>query len=113
MIELESRASRIPSLTHSLSIFVAAYNEIGNLGPTVEVILRALSISVEDFEIIVVDDGSTDGTYELADELARKYPNIRAIHNRQNMGLGYSYIRAIQEATKGSFVFIPGDNTWP
>jgi NAD(P)-dependent dehydrogenase (short-subunit alcohol dehydrogenase family) len=103
----------IPWTTHSLSVFVAAYNEVDNLAPTVETVTRVLSVSVEDYEIIIVDDGSTDGTYEIADTLAARYPEVRVIHNARNMGLGYGWMRAIEAATKGSFIFIPGDNTWP
>jgi 3-oxoacyl-[acyl-carrier protein] reductase len=103
----------IPWATHSLSVFVAAYNEVENLGPTIDTIIRAASMSVEEYEIIVVDDGSTDGTYEVAEALAQKYPQLRVIHNPRNMGLGYGWMRAIEAAEKRSFVFIPGDNTWP
>src|SRR3954465_11835759 len=81
--------------TRSLSVFVPAYNEVGNLAPTVETIMRALSVSVEDYEVIVVDDGSTDGTSEVADVLAARYPEVRVIHNPRNMGIGYGWMRAV------------------
>lgn len=97
----------------SLSIFVAAYNEAENLGPTVETLRRALQGVVDDYEIIVVNDGSTDGTYEVAEALAAASPNVKAIHNPGNRGLGYGWQRAIEAATRQSFVFVPGDNTWP
>jgi 3-oxoacyl-[acyl-carrier protein] reductase len=100
-------------MTRSLSVFVAAYNEVENLAPTVETILRALRVSIEEYEIIVVDDGSTDGTYQVAEALAATYPAVRVVHNPRNMGLGYGWMRAIEVATKASFVFVPGDNTWP
>src|SRR4051812_46470994 len=111
-IAQEGRAA-ITWAQHSLSVFVAAFNEAENLAPTVETVMRALSMSVEEYEIIVVDDGSTDGTREIADALAAKYPTVRVIHNPTNMGLGYGWMRAIEAATKNSFIFIPGDNTWP
>src|SRR5215207_8060412 len=103
----------IPWATRSLSIFVPAFNEVGNLAPTVETIMRALSVSVEDYEVIVVDDGSTDGTAEVAEALAARFPEVRVIHNPRNMGVGYGWMRAVETATKGSFIFVPGDNTWP
>jgi 3-oxoacyl-[acyl-carrier protein] reductase len=113
MAEISNGKSKISWLSNSLSVFVAAYNEVDNLRPTVEMILRLLNVSVEDFEIIIVDDGSTDGTYEVAEKLREKYPPVRVIHNPTNMGLGYSYIRAVEISEKNSFVFVPGDNTWP
>jgi len=97
----------------SVSVFVAAYNEAENLGPTVETVSRALDETVDEYEIIVVDDGSTDGTGEVADVLAAADPRVVVLHNPGNRGLGYGWMRAIQAARMASFVFIPGDNTWP
>jgi hypothetical protein len=99
--------------SHSVSVFVAAYNEAENLAPTVETLRRALAPTVQEYEIIVVDDGSTDGTYEVAERLAAASPTVKVIHNPRNMGLGYGWQRAIEAASKRSFVFVPGDNTWP
>jgi dolichol-phosphate mannosyltransferase len=99
--------------THSLSVFVAAYNEAENLGPTVETLCRAFRGTVDEYEIIIVDDGSTDGTYEVAEQLAADSPRVKVIHNPGNQGLGYGWQRAIEAATKRTFVFVPGDNTWP
>jgi glycosyltransferase involved in cell wall biosynthesis len=97
----------------SVSVFVAAYNEAENLEPTVETLQRVFAQTVNDYEIIVVDDGSTDGTYEIADRLAARDPSVTVIHNPGNRGLGYGWQRAIEAATRQSFVFVPGDNTWP
>jgi len=96
-----------------VSVFVAAYNEAENLEPTVETLRQAFASTVDDYEIIVVDDGSTDGTYEVAERLAAADPSVRVIHNDGNQGLGYGWQRAIEAATRQSFVFVPGDNTWP
>ncbi|MFN8637143.1 MAG: glycosyltransferase family 2 protein [Chloroflexota bacterium] len=101
------------SAGRGLSIFVAAYNEVENVGPTVDTILRALAGTVADYEIIVVDDGSTDGTDETADTLAASHPEVVVIHNPRNMGLGYGWMRAVEAATRELFIFVPGDNTWP
>lgn len=101
------------SARRSLSIFVAAYNEAENLGPTVETLRRALEPTIDDYEIIVVDDGSSDGTFQVADDLAAQFSFVKVIHNPRNMGLGYGWMRAIEAASKACFVFVPGDNTWP
>ena len=89
MSDAQQGRATISWVTRSLTVFVPAYNEVENLAPTVETIMRALSVSVEDYEVIVVDDGSTDGTDEVADALAARYPEVRVIHNPRNMGLGY------------------------
>jgi dolichol-phosphate mannosyltransferase len=104
--------SKTPS-TRSVSVFVAAYNEVANLAPTVDTVARALEETVDEYEIIVVNDGSTDGTREVADDLAASNPRVVVIHNSGNMGLGYAWLRAVDVASQATFVFIPGDNTWP
>lgn len=99
--------------SRSLSVLVPVLNEGANLAPTVERLIEALSITIEDFEIIIVNDGSSDDTEAVADGLANSFPTVRAIHNARNMGLGFSYARGYEEARKEFFVYIPGDNTWP
>ena len=97
----------------SLSVVVPALNEQNNIVPTLETLEQALQKSVEDYEIIVINDGSTDRTGELAQEYANSHQDVRIISNQKNIGLGSSYKRGIQEATKDLYVYIPADNTWP
>jgi 3-oxoacyl-[acyl-carrier protein] reductase len=110
------RKATLPNTTQrsrSISVLVPALNEVRNLGTAIERLLRALAVTADEFEIIVVDDGSTDGTSDLADRLAGQHPQVRVIHNGRNMGLGYSYRRGIDAAEKEYFAYIPGDNSWP
>lgn len=97
----------------SLTVLVPAFNEEKKLMNTVERLIRALEISFEDYEIIIVDDGSTDQTAVIADQLASQYHFIHVIHNQTNSGLGYSYARGVEMSSKRLFVYIPGDNSWP
>jgi len=97
----------------SLSVLVPALNEERDLEATVEQLVRIVGSVCEDFEIIVVNDGSTDGTAAVAAGLARRHSRVRVLENPRNMGLGYSYGRGIREARKTHFVYVPGDNTWP
>lgn len=107
-------ASRVPlQLYPSLTVLVPAFNEAGNLAPTVERLIRALDITVDDYEIMIVNDGSDDGTGDEADALAKRYDFVQAIHHERNMGLGASYAEGIALGTKDYFTYIPGDNTWP
>jgi glycosyltransferase involved in cell wall biosynthesis len=101
------------SAARSLSVIVTAMNEIGNLAPTVENVIAAAAPSVSDFEVIVVDDGSTDGTSELADRLARDDSRIRVHHNGQNRGLAYSYRKGIELAAKEYTSWVAGNNIVP
>jgi len=113
MTDAKPVRSPIPLATHSLTVLVPAFNEESNLEPTIDRLLRALRITVEDFEIIIVNDGSTDGTAAVADRCAARHPQIRVVHNERNMGLGYSYVRGVALSRMSHFVYIPADNTWP
>jgi NAD(P)-dependent dehydrogenase (short-subunit alcohol dehydrogenase family) len=104
---------RVPLRARSISVLVPVLNEAENLEPTVKRLIEALTTTIEDYEILIVDDGSTDETAAVADRLAEENPNIRVFHNATNMGLGFAYARGYQEACKEFFVYIPGDNTWP
>ncbi|HEY6214128.1 MAG TPA: glycosyltransferase, partial [Vicinamibacterales bacterium] len=64
-----------------LSVFFPAYNDSGTIASMVIRSVKAASELTPDFEIIVVDDGSGDGTADVADELARTYPQVRAVHH--------------------------------
>ena len=101
------------SLRRSISVLVPALNEVDNLRPTVETLLRALSETADEFEIIVVDDGSSDGTKELADRLAAEISRVRVLHNERPRGIGHAYMRGCEVARGDHFVYIPGDNTRP
>ena len=99
--------------SRSLSVIVTAMNEIGNLAPTVENVIAAASPRVADFEVIIVDDGSTDGTSELADRMAAADPRIRVHHNVRNRGLSYSYRKGIELATRSYTSWVAGNNIVP
>lgn len=98
----------------SVSVVIPAYNEEKNLIPTINFLLERLDKNnILDFEILIFDDNSTDNTGKIADELAEKYPRIKAIHNSKNMNLGYNITKGFQMANKEFVGFVPGDNEHP
>jgi glycosyltransferase involved in cell wall biosynthesis len=97
----------------ALSVIVTAMNEIGNLAPTVENVIAAAAPRVADLEVIIVDDGSTDGTSELADSLARSDSRVVVHHNGQNRGLAYSYKKGMSLATRRYTGWVAGNNIVP
>ena len=87
------------STTPALSIVIPAYNELQNLQPLVEQTVAALEgMQCESWEIIVVDDGSTDGTAELMRRLAAERPEIRAVLLRSNFGKSAALMAGFDEA---------------
>src|ERR1700682_618200 len=81
-----------------LSIVIPAFNEERRLPKAIERIGAYLEARPLRAEIIVVDDGSTDGTAELAERYRHKYPNLRVISNGGNRGKGFSVRHGMREA---------------
>jgi glycosyltransferase involved in cell wall biosynthesis len=71
-----------------LSIIVPAYNEAQRIAPTLERLARFLTAHPVSFEIIVVDDGSSDGTVALVESLATRIRQLRVIASKPNRGKG-------------------------
>lgn len=71
-----------------LSYFCPAYNEEENLEIHVERVLKVLKDIAEKYELLIVNNGSTDKTPEIADRLSRKHPHIRVIHHESNRDYG-------------------------
>jgi len=97
----------------SVTVLVPALNEERNIRGTIDRLLDALSLTTEDYEIIIIDDGSTDSTGAIANEIVASHHSIRLLQNPGNMGLGHCYGAGYRAATKDFFVYVPGDNTWP
>jgi len=92
-----------------LSIFFPFWNEEKNVKHVVEsAILVAKSIA-EQWEILIIDDGSSDKTYEIGRELAQKYKNVRAITHSPNRGYGAALREGFENARYKYVVFTDGD----
>jgi glycosyltransferase involved in cell wall biosynthesis len=92
-----------------ISVVVMAWNESDTLAAVAREIHQELVRSARTFEILVIDDGSTDGTGQLADELARSLPGLRVHHHDTNRGLGAVY-RTGFALVRGELVtFFPAD----
>jgi len=91
----------------SISVLVPAFNERENLAGTVREVIAATE-AFEEMEVLILDDGSTDGTGELADELADRYPAVHVTHNPVNRGLGWNYRHGIAMARMRFIIFVNG-----
>jgi dolichol-phosphate mannosyltransferase len=92
-----------------VSIFVPAFNEAAHLEGAVADIASAAQAALDDYEILLVDDGSTDGTGPLADRLAKQRPKLHVIHQPTNQGIAAAYEKALEVARFEYFGFLPGD----
>jgi len=97
----------------SLAMIVPAFNEEASLAATVRAVSAALSARFDDYEILIVNDGSRDGTGRMARELAAADPRICAVHNQSNLGLGACYGKGIALVTKEYVGWVPAKNSIP
>ncbi len=93
----------------SISVFFPCYNEEANVERTTLAALRTLRAVSNDFEVIIVNDGSTDRTGEIAQRLAKEHPRVRAVHNDPNLGYGGALQRGFREAIKPWVFYTDGD----
>jgi glycosyltransferase involved in cell wall biosynthesis len=71
--------------------------------------VQAASALTPDYEVIIVNDGSGDATAQIADELARTYPNVRVVHHAKNCGYGGALQTGFRSATKDLIFYTDGD----
>ena len=93
-----------------LSYFFPAHNEEANLRGLVDEALETLPAIAEEFEIVIVDDGSRDATGTIADELATAHPDIvRVVHHPTNLGYGSALLSGFRASSHEFVAFTDGD----
>ena len=93
-----------------MSVLMPAFNEEQGLEAAVLHTVDTFEKIQFDFEIIILDDKSTDGTGEIADRLAREHGRVRVIHHEENQGSGGALKTGIDNSDKEFVIFIPVDN---
>jgi len=96
-----------------LSIVIPSFNEEARLPATLERIAGYINASGRETEVIVVDDGSVDGTARVAESSRGKIPDLRVISNGQNRGKGYSVRHGSLEARGEIVLFTDADLSAP
>jgi glycosyltransferase involved in cell wall biosynthesis len=97
--------ARLPGI----SAFFPAYNEERNVPTMVERLTAVLPRIADDYEIIIVNDGSADRTGAVADELAAGDPHVRAVHHPVNRGYGGALQSGFSASRKAYVFFTDGD----
>lgn len=93
----------------SLSVFFPCFNEEGNIENTVKNAIKVLENLGLQYEITIVDDGSTDKTGQIADGLTKRNPKVKVIHHQKNLGYGEALKSGFYNAKYATIVYTDGD----
>lgn len=99
-------------MTQGISVFFPAYNDEASIAGLVGDALAVLPGLTDDFEVIVVDDGSTDGSAAVLDELARADSRVRVVRHGSNRGYGAALRTGFATATKDLVFYTDGDGQY-
>ncbi len=98
----------------SISLVVPAYNEEAGLTATVERCLKTLRACTDDYELIILDDCSSDRTPDIMEQIRRTDPvHIRTARHAENMGIAVTFEDLYRMATKEYVFLTPGDGEYP
>lgn len=100
-------------MSWSLSVIVPVYNEAVVVEPAVAAIDGYLRASWSDYEIVVVESGSTDGTADTCDRLPARFPAVRVVHEGGRNGFGSAVRLGYREARKSLVWLVTVDHPFP
>ena len=92
-----------------ISIIVPAFNEEGSIKDTVSQILDVISSECINGEVIIVDDGSTDRTGQILDELSRNTNRVKVLHHRKNLGKTEALAKGFNQSKGDVIIFFDAD----
>ena len=92
-----------------LSVFFPAYNDSGTIASLVITAVKTARRLTPNYEVIVVNDGSADGTADILDELAHLYPQVRIVHHPKNRGYGGALRSGFENASREFVFYTDGD----
>lgn len=96
----------------SISAFFPCYNDSATLGGLIEKALSVLEELADDYEVIVVDDGSADSSGEVIDSLAARYEKVRVVRHDRNRGYGAALRSGIKTSTKDWVFYTDSDGQY-
>ena len=93
----------------SISFVIPMYNESANIGRTVERVTKMAKELTDDYEIILADDASSDGTGDIAEGMSGKDPHIKSVRLRKNMKFGGALARGLENVSKEIVIYTDAD----
>jgi glycosyltransferase involved in cell wall biosynthesis len=92
-----------------MTVAMPAYNEAENIEAMIEDVIQVITPLTNDYEVIVVDDGSSDGTAQTVRALEQRYPQVRLVQHPVNQGYGAAVFSGLTSASKDVVFFTDSD----
>jgi len=92
-----------------ISFVIPMYNESANIGRTIEIVVRLAKELTSDYEIVLADDASRDGTGDIVDGMSKKDPHIRSVRLAKNTKFGGALAQGLKTASKEIIVYTDAD----
>jgi hypothetical protein len=113
----ETRLERLagapaPCVPYSVTAFFPAYNDAATIGTLVDYVDRVLALTTPDYEIVVINDGSTDSTATVLAAAQERLPRLRVVTNERNTGYGAALRAGFAAATKEFVFYTDGDGQY-
>lgn len=99
-------------LKKSISVFFPAYNDEGSIEKMVSDALQVLKKIATNYEVIVIDDASPDRSGEIADNLAKRFKQVKVVHHKKNKGYGGALKSGFKTASKELVFYTDGDGQY-
>ncbi len=93
----------------SVSVIIPAFDEEIDIANSIKTVLKLTSDCIDDYEVIVVNDGSTDNTGKIIAKMAEKNKRIKIVTHKKNLGFGQTFRSGIKFATKKYITGFPAD----
>jgi glycosyltransferase involved in cell wall biosynthesis len=99
----------MPTTNRSVTLFFPMYNELESIRPMVARSVSVLETVTDDFELLIIDDGSSDGSEKIADELAAADLRVKVIRHEVNQGYGQALRTGFESASKDIVMYTDCD----